>query len=424
MQDRSQYMASLDVDSLFTNIPLVETINICCDLLFRDQPIVDGLNKSELKTLLQLATQESFILFNGSYYKQIDGVAMGSPLGPTLANIFLGYHEEIWLSKCPKEFKPSYYKRYVDDIFVLLPNSSCLEQFKSFMNEQHTNMNFTSESELDNALPFLDVNVSRLNGHFVTSVYRKPTFSGVYTNFSSYIPMTYKLSLVSTLLHRAYTICGAWAQIHSEISQIKSVMRRNGYPPEQIDSSVKNFLNGIHTGKSVKDSEEVEVKKVMISLPYLGSFTKRLQSRIQRSIKEKLPFIHVNFVFRSSSRLRSLFSFKDKIPSHLQSGLVYKFTCGRCNSTYIGETVRHCRARFSEHMGTSALTGASMKRIVPSAVNEHTSKCKHVAVPENFEILCRDNVGRTSRKVKEALFIHRDNPDLNDQMSSVPLVLF
>ena len=143
MQDTSQYMASLDVDSLFTNIPLVETINICCDLLFRDQPIVDGLNKSEFKTLLQLATQESFILFNGSYYKQIDGVAMGSPLGPTLANIFLGYHEEIWLSKCPKEFKPSYYKRYVDDIFVLLPNSSCLEQFKSFMNEQHTNMNFT-----------------------------------------------------------------------------------------------------------------------------------------------------------------------------------------------------------------------------------------------------------------------------------------
>ena len=113
-------------------------------------------------------------------------------------------------------------------------------------------MNFTSESELNNALPFLDVNVSRLNGHFVTSVYRKPTFSGVYTNFSSYIPMTYKLSLVSTLLHRAYTICGNWVQIHSEISQIKSVMRRNGYPLEKINSSVKNFLNGIHTNKRVR----------------------------------------------------------------------------------------------------------------------------------------------------------------------------
>ena len=87
-------MASLDVDSLFTNIPLYETIDICADLLFRDNPIVDGLNKSEFKQLLTLATTESFILFNGSYYRQIDGVAMGSPLGPTLANIFLGYNEE------------------------------------------------------------------------------------------------------------------------------------------------------------------------------------------------------------------------------------------------------------------------------------------------------------------------------------------
>ena len=114
-------------------------------------------------------------------------------------------------------------------------------------------MNFTSESETNNALPFLDVYVSRLNGHFVASVYRKPTFSGVYTNFSSYIPMTYKMSLVSTLLHRAYTICGNWAKIHSEISHIKSVMRKNGYPLEQIDSSVKNFHNGVNTAKSVNE---------------------------------------------------------------------------------------------------------------------------------------------------------------------------
>ena len=79
-QCTSKFMASLDVDSLFTNIPLVETIEICSELLFRDQAIVDGLNKDEFKRLLTLATKESFILFNGSYYKQVDGMAMGSPL--------------------------------------------------------------------------------------------------------------------------------------------------------------------------------------------------------------------------------------------------------------------------------------------------------------------------------------------------------
>ena len=69
--------------------------------------------------MLSLTLKESFILFDNKYYCQIDRVAMGSPLRPTLANIFLCYHESIFLKDCPKDFKPDYYKRYVGDIFVL-----------------------------------------------------------------------------------------------------------------------------------------------------------------------------------------------------------------------------------------------------------------------------------------------------------------
>ena len=79
-------MDSLDVDSLFTNIPLDETINICTESIFNESDTVEGLNKSENKELLSLATKESYFIFNELLYKQIDGVAMGSPLGPTLAN--------------------------------------------------------------------------------------------------------------------------------------------------------------------------------------------------------------------------------------------------------------------------------------------------------------------------------------------------
>ena len=180
-QDPSQTMASLDVDSLFTNIPLSETIDICCDLVFKGKIIVDGLRKKDFRKLLTLATSESFILFDGMYYKQIDGVAMGSPLGPTLANIFLGHNEVKWLSDCPDAFKPTYYRRYVDDIFLLFKDYESVNQFQTYMNSRHPNMNFTSENEIDDALPFFDIFVSRNNSNFVTSVYRKPTFSGVYT---------------------------------------------------------------------------------------------------------------------------------------------------------------------------------------------------------------------------------------------------
>ena len=82
-------MASLDVDSLFTNIPLDETIDICLDNLYNDNENSPNIPKHDFRNLLNIATKESFFMFNNKYYQQVDGVAMGSPLGPTLANIFM-----------------------------------------------------------------------------------------------------------------------------------------------------------------------------------------------------------------------------------------------------------------------------------------------------------------------------------------------
>ena len=82
-------MGSLDVDSLFTNIPLEETINICTESIYDQNDSVEGLNKSEFKELLFLATKEPYFIFNEILYKQIDVLAMGSPLGPTLANSYI-----------------------------------------------------------------------------------------------------------------------------------------------------------------------------------------------------------------------------------------------------------------------------------------------------------------------------------------------
>ena len=96
-QDPTLSMGSLDVDSLFTNIPLDETIDICVKQLFERTDTVEGFKKSELKQLLCLATRESYFIFNGLLYKQINVVAMGSPLGPSLADAFLSYHEKNWL---------------------------------------------------------------------------------------------------------------------------------------------------------------------------------------------------------------------------------------------------------------------------------------------------------------------------------------
>ena len=83
-QDSNFYMGSLGVDSLFTNIPLAETINICTELIYDQNDSTEGLNESVFKELLSLATEKSYFIFNEFLYRQIDGVAMGSPLRPTL----------------------------------------------------------------------------------------------------------------------------------------------------------------------------------------------------------------------------------------------------------------------------------------------------------------------------------------------------
>ena len=87
--------------------------------MFQERDIYEGYSKSEFKTLLSLATKKSYFFFNEVLYKQKDGVAMGLPLGPTLANAFLSHYEKIWLERCPQEIKPLFYRRYIDDIFVL-----------------------------------------------------------------------------------------------------------------------------------------------------------------------------------------------------------------------------------------------------------------------------------------------------------------
>ena len=120
-QDSSFVMGSLDVDSLFTNIPLDETIDICTNAIYNEQDVIEGINKEEFRNLLSLATKESYFIFNGILWKQKDGVAMDSSLGPTLANAFLCFYERKWLEKCPPEFKPVFIE-YMLMIFLFYSN--------------------------------------------------------------------------------------------------------------------------------------------------------------------------------------------------------------------------------------------------------------------------------------------------------------
>ena len=99
---------------------------------------------------------ELLILFDQEFYTQHHGVAIDSPLGSTLANVFLCYHENVWHRNCPSEFKPIFYRRYVDDTFILFCLELRIENFGNDLNRQHENIRSTSETENENSISFLD----------------------------------------------------------------------------------------------------------------------------------------------------------------------------------------------------------------------------------------------------------------------------
>ena len=107
-------------------------------------------------------------MFNNKFYKQIEGVAMGSPFGPALANIYMCSFKNKWLKDCRHSLKPVFYRRYVDDIFVLFSTLDQAEKFKKYLSSKHLNINFSIEKENDSRLSYLGVNFFLQKGKFVT----------------------------------------------------------------------------------------------------------------------------------------------------------------------------------------------------------------------------------------------------------------
>ena len=148
-------MCSFDVCSLFTNVPLNETIQICLDKLYA-LPDPPAISRPVLKKLLEFAIKKSRFIFDGQYYDQIDGVAMGSPLGPVLANIFMCHFEEKWLMNSSR-FHPTLWYRYVDDTFSMFDSKDTANEFLKYLNSRHISIKFTIEFEQNKEIPFLDI---------------------------------------------------------------------------------------------------------------------------------------------------------------------------------------------------------------------------------------------------------------------------
>jgi len=371
-----------------------------------------------------LAVEDSYFLFDNNLYKQIDGMAMGSPLGPLFANIFLSHYESIWLKDSP--VKPVLYKRYVDDTLWLLPANSNVSDLMSYMNSRHNNMRFTFETETNNSINFIGLNIMHheydSSKHcYTTNVYRKPTATQLCMNFNSFVSISYRLSVLKCLLYRAFRICSNWQLIHTEISFIRSMLLRNAYPGWLIDRVIKNavthFVNPVLKYGPRKEA-------VYIGLPFLGKSTDSLRATILRIGKQFIPHKDIIIYYKPGKRSSNFFHNKDVTPTALRSHVVYEYLCTQCNLGYIGQTVRHLRHRVAEHAGVSHLTGNPVKSVVHSKIRDHCGLCQNSSCDlSNFNILATGS-SDIELLVKERLLIDQKKPLLNGNVGSLDLLLF
>ena len=207
--------------------------------------------------------------------------------------------------------------------------------------------------------PFLDVSITRTSNGFKTSVYHKPKFSGVYSNFNSFISEEYKVGLVFTLLFRTFSIVSDFSRFHLEVCHLKEILRKNAFPIKLINGCIRSFLNKRLTEKPVILT--AEKKDLVIILPFLGKLSPDLRTCLKNSISENLPFCKSRIIFKSSTRIPNFFQFKDKMSYCLYSNVVHKFLCDRCNATYYSEKCRYLSVRVGEHLRVSPLTGKKLK---------------------------------------------------------------
>ena len=235
----------------------------------------------------------------------MEGVSMGSPLGSILANIFVGFHERRLFDWFPKPF---IYLRYVEDTFVSFKSRSDAFVFFDILNQLLPSLSFTIEKENNGQLPFLDVLVERCDSSFLTSVYRKPTFTGLYLDWHFFAPKSRKLNLIRCLSYRALNICSD-CKIENELKAIKDILIDNAYPEDVIDVNIRYTVTKSKNTNKVFGPPKCPV---YFRLPWVGSASQSIADKIASSVYRCHPAVNLRPIFTRRSAFNS--TNKDKLP--------------------------------------------------------------------------------------------------------------
>ena len=350
-----------------------------------------------------IATKSVSFSFNEIMYRQIEGVSMGSPLGAILANIFVGFQERRLFDKFPKPF---IYLHYVDDTFISFRSRCDALAFFDILNPVNSSLTFTIEEENNGQLPILDVLVERCDFSFLTSVYKKPTFTELYLNWHSFVPKSRKLNLIRCISYRDLHICSD-CKIENELKVIKDIFIDYGYPEEVIDVNIAYTVTRF---KNTNKPFGPPKCPVYFRLPWVGSASQSFADKIAFSVYRCYHAVNLRPILTTRPAFNS--TNKDKLPIFKQSNLIYKFVC-RCSSTCIGMTGQRLDVRVRQHIPRFLLSG----RLTSGHSQAIINSCRTSYEDDCFSVLHRAR-DKSHLKVLEAIYISMNRPSLCRQLNN------
>jgi hypothetical protein len=397
-------IVTLDVGSLYTNIPNKEGIDATKDFLNSQRDKEEVPYNSSLIELLELVLYKNNFEFNNSHYIQTGGTAMGTRVAPSFANLFMAYFEKKFVY-CYKP-GPLLWVRYIDDIFCIWTNGEqSLNNFFTHLNSCHPTIKFTFEYGTKN-ISFLDTSVSIQDGSLVTDLYTKPTDTHNYLSFGSCHPSHTKKALPYSQFLRVKRICTNTEDFIKNATTLKTHFTRRGYPKPLIDEAYERALlqdrNALlHPIKSSAKDNKTDDLFVITTFnpglktprdiikqnwPLLGTSNltnqlfeskivfgnrrcKNLKSQLVRArVPEPTPIRNKKHTIQNpcktrnckycqkldtSGRIMSTIlqrEYSSKIYVSCKSqNIIYCITCKKCQLQYVGQTKNRLIDRFGKH---------------------------------------------------------------------------